>query len=104
MDVSGTLFYMNFSEICDSVNPNLPTPFMRTFSVENMYLIAGSVWIMSSHMSLERGMSRLHSETNISAIIYYSHDMRLMAKIEYLIVSKGMKFIGLGQLGLKEWT
>ena len=26
--------------------------------------------------------------------------MRLMAKIEYLIVRKGMKFTGLGKLGL----
>ena len=28
--------------------------------------------------------------------------MRLMSKIEYLIVSKGTKFMGLGKLGLIE--
>ena len=35
--------------------------------------------------------------------LYVSYAMRLMSKIEYLIVPKGTKFTELGKLGLRQW-
>ena len=60
--------------------------------------------IKASHISLQRGISRLYVETNRNTIIQFIYKflmlMRLMSIIEYLIAPKGTKFMGSGKLGL----
>ena len=59
-----------------------------------------------SHISLQRGLSKLYLETNRNTDTNYMQVviLWLMSKSESLIVSKGTQFTGSGKLGLTDQT